>query len=540
MEKIVEGTLKGEKKKAVKLKGGTLVFDKEKDVEEMLYSAYSEKLQTGKVSDKSWLGKFISKNLDTVNDTLNGDNAVCALREINNVVCKTNEYLSKKRAVDIDFIEYQLFKMLLPWQKEVMSDISKKKLLICSRRTGKTYYEAVAMVKHCLKGTDDIMVGERLVNKRRCCIYVAMTITKAAQNIWKTLNDIIASTRVPVTKIDNSKYLIEFANGSYIQLAGNNDKKEREKMRGDDWSMAIIDEVQSQTSMDYIMTSLLGPIVKARKGEFILSGTGPLIRGYWSNLIENGKDEGWSIYHKTVYDNLTIEDPDEYIENALKDFGGDVNNPTFQREYLGNICWDDNLLIYPKVTYYDEVPKDFKPVYAYGGMDLGMRDDNAIEWLIIDDMSRGYLVSEWSQNNTDGTTLYEKAVASQKLVSKTYKIPIENIVIACDTNMQVMTQDFYNRGLTTLQNAIKFPLKYSYALINEAFASGQIKIPKGGPADIDCSYTCYQFDQENKRIVYEEDKKTHHENAMAAIRYAWGNYCANVLHLTPQEILENV
>lgn len=538
MEKVTEGTLNGKKKKAVKLRDGTMVYDKNRDVEDILFNAYSEKLQTGSVSGNSWLDKWVNKNLDTIVDNLDKmpDTAVSAIKEMNRIVSRTNSYIEKKRSIDTDFLEYQLYKQLLPWQKEVMSDVSKNKLLICARRTGKTYYEAVALVKHCLKGTDNIMVGDRMVTKRRCAIYIAMSITKAASNIWKTLNDIVEATRVPVSKIDNSKYRIEFSNGAYIQLAGNNDKTEREKIRGDDWSMAIIDEVQSQSSMYYLMTSLLGPIVKARKGEFILSGTGPLVRGYWSNLIENGKDEGWSVYHKTVYDNLTIDDPDKYIEDALKDFGGDRNNPTFQREYLGNICWDDNLLIYPKATYYDEIPKDFQPVYAFGGMDLGMRDDSSIEWILIDDMGNGYLVSEWSQNNVDATTIFEKAKASQLFIQKTYHIKEENITIACDTNEQNMTSDFYNRGLYTLQNAVKFPLKYSYALVNEAMASGKLKIPKGGPADTDITYTCYKYDQENKKIIYEEDKSTHHENAMAAIRYAWSNYCANVLHMTTADM----
>lgn len=532
--KVVTAKVNGEERKAIKLKDGTLVFNKDLDVEDLLFTAYSEKMQTGSVSDESWIGKFVSKNLDMVEKSIkyNPDNSLRALSEINRVARATNNYFSKKKAVDSDFMEYQLFKMLMPWQKEVMNDISHNILLICARRTGKTYFEAVAAVKHCLKGSDDIMVGDRLVKKRRCVIYVGLTIQKAANNIWKTLNDIIEMSHIPVSKVDNSKYRIDFTNGAYIQLSGNNDKIEREKMRGDDWSMAIIDEVQSQSSMYYVMDSLLGPIIKARKGEFILSGTGPLIRGYWSDLIENGKDKGWSVYHKTVYDNLTIEDPDKYIEEALNDFGGDRNNPTFQREYLGNICWDDNLLIYPKTTHYTELPKDFHPVYAFAGMDLGMRDDTSIEWILIDDFGQGYLVSEWSQNNVDASTIFEKATVTKDFIIKNYGIAEENVHIICDTNEQNMTADFYNRGLYCLENAIKFPLKYSYALINEAMASGKLMIPKDGPADIDCVYTCYKFDQENKKVVYEEDKKTHHENAMAAVRYAWTSYCVNILHMS--------
>lgn len=532
--KIVGGTLKKKAQKAVELPDKTLVFDRDRDVEDILFNAYSEKLQTGSVSGNSWLDHFVDKNLDTLVKSLKDDSSTSlrALNEINRVVNATNDYLSRKKAVDIDFMEYQLYKMLMPWQKEVMSDPSHNKLLICARRTGKTYYEAVHLIKHCLRGTDDIMVGDRLVKKKRCAIYVGLTIQKAASNIWKTLNDIIEMAHIPVAKIDNSRYRIEFANGAFIQLSGNNDKVEREKMRGDDWSLAIIDEVQSQSSMYYVMDSLLGPIVKARKGEFILSGTGPLIRGYWSDLIENGADHGWSIYHKTVYDNLTIEDPDKYIEEALQDFGGDRNNPTFQREYLGNICWDDNLLIYPKTTHYTEIPQDFQPIYAFAGMDLGMRDDTAIEWIIIDDYGKGYVVSEWSQNNVDATTIFEKATVTKDFIMKTYKIDENNIHIVCDTNEQNMTADFYNRGLYCLENAIKFPLKYSYALINEAMANGKLSIPKDGPADKDCTYTCYKFDQENKKIIYEEDKKTHHENAMAAIRYAWTSYCVNILHMS--------
>ena len=516
--------LKGKKTKAVKTPGGCKLFMPEDDIEEVLNSSWAEVLDTGKVSNDSFLGKLIqqSANRISIEASKNAETAMFAINSINKIAKNTSDYFNKKKSVDSDFAEYTIRKALFPWQKEVFDDANLRKLLICSRRTGKTYFEAAYMLAHCMKPFDQIEVNGRIIEKKRSAIYVGMTIEKAAANIWQTLQDLAKACHLSNIKFDNGKYRATFSNGNFIQLAGNSNKQEREKIRGSEWSLAIVDEVQSAQAMYYLMSSILEPIISARHGEIILSGTGPLIKGYWSDMIENCESKGWSLYHKSIFDNPTIENPEQVLEQVKEANGWTDSNITFRREYKAEICWDDNLLIYPKVVYYDEIPKDFTPTLCYISCDLGFADRSAVEAVLFDDFGEGYLFSEWCKAKQDSTTIFNQILATKDAVKSKY--PNVEFHVVTDTNEQNMTRDWYNRGLTELELAIKYELSYSYALLNEYLSSGRLKIKKNGPADEDHEKTSYKWDAETQQIIYEEDKKNWHEDATAALRYAIGNY----------------
>ena len=64
--KAVKAKRGSKTEKAIQLNDGTLVFDKYRDVEDILYNAYSEKFQTGATTDNTWLAKFVNENLDKI------------------------------------------------------------------------------------------------------------------------------------------------------------------------------------------------------------------------------------------------------------------------------------------------------------------------------------------------------------------------------------------------------------------------------------------------------------------------------------------
>ena len=517
MAKLKESTVevKGKKKKAIDVGSGTkLTCAYDVDLVEMLAKARYEKLVYGKTDhNDNFLASWVDQEFDNLKKGLkNPDIAIRSQKQFAEIIRETQGFFDSKKVVDTDFAEYTIRKALFPWQKEVFDDANLRKLLICSRRTGKTYFEAAYMIAHCMKPFDQIEVNGRIIEKKRSAIYVGMTIEKAAANIWQTLQDLAKACHFPNIKFDNGKYRATFSNGNFIQLAGNSNKQEREKIRGSEWSLAIVDEVQSAQAMYYLMSSILEPIISARHGEIILSGTGPLIKGYWSDMIENCVSKGWSLYHKSIFDNPTIENPEQVLEQVKAANGWTDSNITFRREYKAEICWDDNLLIYPTVQYI--------------GVDLGFADRSAIEAVLLDDFGEGYLFSEWCKAKQDSTTIFNQILATKDAIKSKY--PNVEFHVVTDTNEKNMTQDWYNRGLTELELAIKYELSYSYALLNEYLGSGRLKIKKNGPADEDHEKTSYKWDAETQQIVYEEDKKNWHEDATAALRYAIGNYQSSI------------
>lgn len=533
MAKLKESTVevKGKKKKAIDVGSGTkLTCAYDVDLVEMLAKARYEKLVYGKTDhNDNFLASWVDQEFDNLKKGLKDpDIAIRSQKQFAEIIRETQGFFDSKKALDSDFIEYQLYKKLFPWQQEVMRSQSKRKCLICSRRTGKTYMEAFEMVKHCLKGYDEIKVDDRIIRKPRCACYIGLTLQRAASLMWDNLKQIVTECRIPTTHIDNSLYRIDFANGAYLKLEGNSSTAERNKIRGSDWSMAIVDECQSQASLAYLFDSILNPIVSPRNGTIIFSGTGPLVRGYWSDVID-GTTSGWEIFHYTLFDNPTIDNPTEVLKAELERLGGNENNPVYKREWLGEICWDDNLLIYPKVLYYEQLPPDFRPTSFWGGIDYGFRDSTAVLGLLADDFGQCYLVSEWKQAGSNVTTIYNQVKAMIDSIKSTWKLADDKIHLVADTNEQMVSQEFYNRGITQIENAYKSDERQQIAVLNEALASGRLLVKKDSEVAYEATVDSYKWDEEHQRVIYEEDTKVFHADALDALRYAYFNYYQTLL-----------
>ena len=496
------------------------------DAKDDFYNNVAEYFATGKTGGNSHLANIMQKVFSVADKNIDKSStaALQTMKLYNELMINTTEYIESKKALDKEFTEFMLRKRLFPWQQTVFDDISDRKLLICGRRTGKTYMEAYELLKHTLIGYDIATVGNQVVKRPRCAIFIGMTIGRAKELIWDALKELIEVCRIPVTKIDNSELRITFGNGAFVQLGGNSNKKEREKVRGDDWSMAIIDECQSHDSLKYLLDVILGPIIAPRHGTIILSGTGPLIKGYWSNCIE-GVIPGWKVFHYTMKDNPLVTDWEEQLEKESAKFALGKDDPAFRREWLGEIAWDTNLLIYPKIEYYTEIPKNFRPVKAFIGVDDGLVDGTAVCLLLVDEDRNGYVSDEFFKVGCSPTEL-ENTLKAFDNVART-KWNVQEVRIVADSHGKQMYQDFQNHGINNIEMAIKTDKNIHIAYLNEALASGRLKCKKDGFINDEAIQVCWKYDNENDRIVYEEDKRKYHQNMMDSLLYAWTNYEMN-------------
>lgn len=514
------GEVNGKTMPCLSVGSGTKLFMPTQDLDEALYKAYAEKMEFGKTSNSSWLETFVDDSLDKLKKGIKEtpELALSALRTINQITKETQNFYNSKKQTDNDFAEYLLKKMLFPWQQEVFESKSKKKTMLAGRRSGKSYCIVQQALKHCLEKPLEV----NGIKKYRQAMIMGLTIEKTASIYWDNIKSAIEQCHISTMKIDNGAYTVYFPNGNTLSLYGNSSKSDREKLRGKDLSFVAIDECQSQHSLLYLYESILEPQLKGTAGEIILAGTAPLSAGtYWEMSILSNE---WTHYHATMEDNPSIPNHEKALQEVLESNHWTEDNITFLREYKGVIAYDDNLLMYPSVQYYTEIPSDFHPHYCYIGCDLGYVDKTAIIALLIDDFGDGYVISEWAKDHVDATTIFNQLVAVRDSLKQQYNLAQENIRIVFDINEQNMTQDFYNRGIIEAENAIKFNLEYSRALLNEALASGRIKIKENGPCDTDHKSSVYKFDNEKGIVIYEEDKDVYHEDAMAALRYAYGNY----------------
>lgn len=516
--KTVKAKRGSKTEKAIQLKDGTLVFDKYRDVEDILYNAYSEKFQTGATTDNTWLAKFVNENLDKIKKgiTMDPTTAPTALREVNKIATKTAEYVRSKQTFDTDLSRYLLQKQLFPWQKKVFEDTSKKKSLLAGRRSGKSFLINYLAISHCL---------EKSAKQRQAAI-VGLTLERTASIYWDSLKEAVAKCHIE-HKIDNAKYRITFSNGNFIELFGNGSKAEREKFRGFDLSFAAIDEMQSQQGLMYLIIDVIGPMLKGQDGDLVCAGTAPLSAGtYWEQIIN---DDVYTSFHATMEDNPTIPDHENALQTILEENHWTKDNITYRREYLGEVAYDTNRMIYPKRTYYKELPKE-QFVACYIGIDYGWADYSSFAPILITNNKTGYLINEWKENKTASSAIVNKMKALVESIHSTYNIPNENIKLVADSSHQQISFDIYNQGVINIENAYKLGENYQIARVAEALEIGNLLIKEGDYFDQECNSMVWKWNDENGTVIYEIDDKTFHPDIADSVKYAWNTYLSENLY----------
>lgn len=505
-----------------KIDGWTVV--KPGRLEDEMYKVYSELFTTGETTSNTYVAKLIQRDFKALM-TKNTDDAIKVLTVVNKLMKDTADYYNKQEANDAEYSEYLINKNLLDWQKNVIQCTSKRITMCAGRRAGKSFVDAALMIIHCLTGTDVITLPDgRVVEKARQAIYIGLTLEKAKAIIWQILLDLIDKCKIKVKRIDNGLCKIDFSNGASIQLLGNNSKAEREKIRGFDSSMFIIDECQSQQGLLYLIDSIISPIVKGRDGVIILTGTAPLSAGtFWENAI---KGDNWFHFHATMEDNTTIPNYEKALEDVLRENNWTKDNITFRREYLGEIAYDTNLLIYPKRTYETDsnFPKSNRFKECWIGLDYGFRDSTALAPILIDEEGNGWIRHEFKKEGMSATSIVDTVKAKIEFIKKTYNIPEDKIYVIQDINEKSISADMYNQGVKQIRDAKKLGESYQIAIVRDSLESGKLNIEKDSFFDNECNRLVYKYNSENNTVIYEIDDATYHGDICDAVKYAWSSY----------------
>lgn len=506
----VKGTVQDPNKgTGVVLSDGTVVFEPNRDVIEDVYSSFAEWMQTGDVTNNSHIGKLIKVDLNSVFKGVQKDPqlALSAIREAQRIAKDTNDFYVSKKEMDADLAEYTIRKGLFPWQTKVFDSSDKRKTLLAGRRAGKTYCTADLAIKHCLVPC----------KKKRQAAIIGLTFERCAALYWQNIKDALKTAHITPQHIDNGACKITFSNGNTLELRGNNSKAEREKMRGADFSFVAIDECQSQGALRYLYNDILAPQLKGTDGDIVLLGTAPLSAGtFWEQVCQ---DPAWAHFHATMEDNPSIPDYANALQSVLEENHWTKDNVTFRREYLGEICYDINRLVFPFRTYYDDIPDDFKPHSAMIGIDFGFTDSTAIASIVTDGKDY-YLFKEWKQTQADVSTIVN---ATRDVINETKKrFPtLSNVSAVADSSNGNVISEIYNRGIIEIRNAYKVDKDYQIKTLKEGLSSGHLKIKKNDELDLECDSTVWKFDDERGNVVYDIDDAVFHPDMVDAVRYAY-------------------
>ena len=203
---------------------------------------------------------------------------------------------------------------LLPWQIEVWQAPQRFKVIVAGRRTGKSNLSIKKIIAAGLEAPPGSAV-----------LYVGPTQAQTRQIAWDAIID---QGREVIKHVHVNSMDITLVNGVKIHLRS---AENPDTLRGLKLYFAVIDEA-AFIKDNKIWAESIRPALADLKGDawFISSPAG---RNWLYDLYkyaEDGEDEDWGAWHKTTFDNPTI-DPAE-IESARKT----LSTFTFKAEFLAS------------------------------------------------------------------------------------------------------------------------------------------------------------------------------------------------------------
>ncbi len=479
-------------------------------------------------SKKSWSQDFISKMLEEAKKNPNGPLGQMIARQImsEDIMEKLDAETDKYLARDIDFNEYRIMKTLYSEQQQVFNDrFSKRIICIGSRRIGKSELAARLAVKDALQ-------------PNHCCIYINLKFENAIRQCFNQTVALLDSLGVPYVSASKANGEIVLHNGSVILYKGNHDKASADSFLGGKYSLAIIDEVQNQCNVQYLIDTVLAPTVDRDfpNGQIICLGTPPRIPHTYCERIWK-ELKGWKHYGWDMSKNPFLHgDFDKIIDGICEEKGVTKDAPFIQREYMGNWVFDSEARLFKNPLFYQETEEEvngyvkqlikdgkFKADYIYGGIDWGGTDYNAVVTVAWDKQRNiGYILHHYKFNQSTATEIIEKCKLSLEEAQDILALSgseINQVSYYADHNIKSL--------IFELQNNYNFPIQLAYKhdkigaiQILADLLRTHIYTPENSPLSDEYEMAVYKRDEETDAILPEIDDSLYHPDAADALLYA--------------------
>jgi len=202
---------------------------------------------------------------------------------------------------------------LLPWQKMVMADSARFKVVVAGRRCGKSRMSAVSLLIEGLK-----------CPKGSAVMYIAPTQGQARQIIWDLLMD-LGREVIQSAHINNLD--ITLVNGAKIYVRGSD---RPDTLRGVSLTYVVLDEVADVKEETW--EKVIRAALSDKKGRALFIST-PKGRNWLYDLYNlgmSGNDDDWKSWHFTTEDNPLIDVKE--IEAAKKT----MSSFAFKQEFLAS------------------------------------------------------------------------------------------------------------------------------------------------------------------------------------------------------------
>lgn len=270
-------------------------------------------------------------------------------------------------------------------QLRVVAEENRFIAMLCGRRAGKTELLARLIALALIDAGHNEWV-----------VYAARTLSIARDLIWAHLVRINESHQLG-WKMYEQKGMLKTPTGARFRVLGVDKKPEIQKIRGYKLRLAIFDEASTyQEHLEEAVKDCAEPALFDLRGKLILSGTpGVVCDGYWYEASTGTKPKGakkdwkpkYAVHSWTVRENpLLGRDVEEALREVREDNGWEEDDPTYQREYMGEWVEDPSALVYKfvaKRNTCEKLPEEFDPKtwLCTLGIDFGMTDECA--WCVL-------------------------------------------------------------------------------------------------------------------------------------------------------------
>ena len=259
-----------------------------------------------------------------------------------------------------------LGKTLFSQQIDFITDPSKRKAAICSRRSGKSFAAGRYLIK------------EALEDAGTTCVYIARTREAAKRILWSSLKEANQQFRLNI-KFNNADLIAVFPNQSKIMFTGANDASDVDKLRGAAFSLAVLDEAAFfNINLKELVNEVITPALLDRDGSLVMISTpNSLCHGFFYDITEKGT-YNFSIHRWTVKDNPYMKHAVRAIEKDIENGILDPGDPSYKREYLGLWVRDDQEIVYgySQENLFEDRPDSNEWEHILG-IDLGYHDATA-------------------------------------------------------------------------------------------------------------------------------------------------------------------
>lgn len=507
---------KGQKKSPEEIKKREETKRVNKAIKNLVYEQLKQDLLNGdSAKQKPYYQTFLNNYLKQALKDPNGRPAttVASMIFTPDILTALDASHEREMANDINFALYKLNEDYFQEQRDVLVEInhSKKILVCCSRRAGKSYFCAGAIVKSALKNP-----GSRI-------IYINLTFKNAVKQIWDNVIKASEAVGLQIDKSSKNDGEIEWVNGSSLRIKGNSNNAEADTLRGESKvSLVIIDEAFHQKNMEYAINEVIMPFLAdlGDKATILCTGTPPRIpHTYMEKLWSN--DKTWRHYHWTAENNPHVPDFEKFIEEVCKAKGLTKDAPFIQREYYGVIgAYDTEAMVFKNYQSYTELPTSFTANRIAIGCDWGFSDYNSIITVAYNTQSgEAYVIEEKKFNKATVSEIITEVKRSYEAAKN--RFGIDDIQILCDTNEQSITYELYANQHLPAYNAYKYDKASAIAQLSDWLRSGKIKVNAN---DIylkdEFERTLYKRDEDDDSILPEIDDDIFHPDAIMALLYA--------------------